>query len=118
MGAFADVDDREPQSLRSEWMTLRERPDGRGVGSDRAFDPAGQARREQADGRDAGCGRWPDVPAEHGLPVAGLAQGSAGPQHRLRLFWPLGLRRHSAPHHACSVPLGHLEIPLPCGSVS
>src|ERR1700680_2621289 len=50
-----------------------------GVGG--AADCASQARRQQAHGRCARGGQWPDVCAEYRLPMASDPEGPAAAQH-------------------------------------
>src|SRR5271166_240683 len=75
----------------------------------RATDPAGQTRRPQARGGDAGGGERRDVCAEHRLPVAIHPQGPAAKEYGSRLPHPLEPRRHDRddPLRAlCAMPRG------------
>src|SRR6202158_4905624 len=56
-----------------------------GVGG--AADCASQARRQQAHGRCARGGQWPDVCAEHRLPMASDPEGPAAATHGYFDLW-------------------------------
>src|SRR5216683_3005329 len=58
-----------------------------GVGG--AADCASQARRQQAHGRCARGGQWPDVCAEHRLPMASDPEGPAAAQHTVHDYFDL-----------------------------
>src|SRR5215212_9626609 len=69
----------------------------------RPADPAGEARRQQADGRRAGGGRWGHVHPLHRLSVGGPAEGPAAAQHGERLPAALGRGPDARPHPSCAL---------------